>query len=650
MFVFAILVVVKLVSIQLVDGEKYKSIAQESTIKEIDIPANRGNVYSAKGNLLATSIPKYDIRIDLITPSNKTFEKYLRPLCDSLSKYHGKSAGHYQTNLRKARANKNRYYLLARNISYTDYIRFRNFPMLDKGAFKGGLIVEQTTKREHPMGGIAQRTIGYERFDDQGNVTRPGIDGAYGEKYLRGTNGKRLKQKIGKGQWKPIQDFDQVEPQDGYDVYTTIDVNIQDIAHHALLEQLEKYKADHGCVVVMETKTGEVKAISNLGRNKNGHYYERLNYAVGESHESGSTFKLMALTVALDDKVIDTSDVVDTEKGVLSFYGKKVRDSKHGGYGKISVAKAFEVSSNTGVVKIIDQNYKKNPKKFVQGLYDMNLDKKLELPIIGEPDPIIPHPDNKKRWSGIALQWMAYGYGVSFTPLQTLTFYNAIANDGEMVKPQFLKEVKEFDKVIVPFKKEVINPQICSNETVAKMKQLMKNVVEKKHGTGNRLYSPNFSMAGKTGTCQKNYRDKDKLNYISSFAGFFPAENPKYSCIVVIHEPDKSVGYYGADVSGPVFKKVAQKIFIDTPIIDEVQSLEVRNASVESEYENFYKTAQTYLTIMPNVKGLPAMDAVALLENMGLRVRLSGSGVIKSQSINKGIKVKKNQTVVLETS
>jgi len=642
--------VVKLVSIQLVDGEKYKSIAQESTIKEIDIPANRGNVYSAKGNLLATSIPKYDIRIDLITPSNKTFEKYLRPLCDSLSKYHGKSAGHYQTNLRKARANKNRYYLLARNISYTDYIRFRNFPMLDKGAFKGGLIVEQTTKREHPMGGIAQRTIGYERFDDQGNVTRPGIDGAYGEKYLRGTNGKRLKQKIGKGQWKPIQDFDQVEPQDGYDVYTTIDVNIQDIAHHALLEQLEKYKADHGCVVVMETKTGEVKAISNLGRNKNGHYYERLNYAVGESHESGSTFKLMALTVALDDKVIDTSDVVDTEKGVLSFYGKKVRDSKHGGYGKISVAKAFEVSSNTGVVKIIDQNYKKNPKKFVQGLYDMNLDKKLELPIIGEPDPIIPHPDNKKRWSGIALQWMAYGYGVSFTPLQTLTFYNAIANDGEMVKPQFLKEVKEFDKVIVPFKKEVINPQICSNETVAKMKQLMKNVVEKKHGTGNRLYSPNFSMAGKTGTCQKNYRDKDKLNYISSFAGFFPAENPKYSCIVVIHEPDKSVGYYGADVSGPVFKKVAQKIFIDTPIIDEVQSLEVRNASVESEYENFYKTAQTYVTIMPNVKGLPAMDAVALLENMGLRVRLSGSGVIKSQSINKGIKVKKNQTVVLETS
>lgn len=650
MFIFALLVIFKLVSIQVVDGDKYRHLAEDRTIKNVVIPANRGNVYSANGNLLATSVPKYDILIDAMTPTKKTFNTYLKPLCDSLAKYHGKTSAHYQQNLRKARANKNRYFLLARNIGYSDYLRFRNFPMLDLGAFKGGLIVEQSTKREHPMGGIAQRTIGYERFDDQGNVTRPGIDGAYGEQYLRGIDGKRLKQKIGKGQWKPIQDFNQVEPKDGYDVYTTIDVNIQDIAHHALLEQLERYKADHGCVVVMETKTGEVKAISNLGRNKNGHYYERLNYAVGESHEPGSTFKLMALTVALEDKVVDTSDIIDTENGVISFYGKKVRDSKHGGYGKISVAKAFEVSSNTGLVKIIDQSYKNNPKKFVQGLYDMNLNHKLDLPIIGEPEPIIPHPNDKKRWSGIALQWMAYGYGVSFTPLQTLTFYNAIANDGEMVRPQFLKEVKEFDKVVVPFKKEVINSQICSKETVAKMKQLMRNVVEKKYGTGHRLYSPNFSMAGKTGTCQKNYRDKDKLNYISSFVGFFPAENPKYSCIVVIHEPDKSVGYYGADVSGPVFKKVAQKIFTDTPIIDEIESLEVKNTEVEREYENFYKTAQTYLTIMPNVRGLPAMDALALLENMGLKVKLTGSGIVKSQSINKGIKIKKNQTVVLETS
>lgn len=649
MFVFAIAIAFKLFNIQFVQGEKYRDLAEQRTIKNVIIPANRGNVYASDGSLLATSIPKYDIRLDAITPTNKIFEKYITPLCDSLSKYTGKSSSYYQKDIRKARANKNRYYLIARNINYTDYTRLRNFPLLNLGAFKGGLIVEQTTKREHPMGGIAQRTIGYERIDEDNNVTRAGIDGAFGVKYLRGTDGHRWKQKIGHGQWKPITDFNEVEPKDGYDVYTTIDVNIQDIAHHALLEQLEKYKADHGCVIVMETKTGEIRAISNLGRNSDGYYYERLNYAIGESHEPGSTFKLMALTAALEDKVIDTSDVVDTKNGVLTFYGKPVRDSKHGGYGKISIAKAFEVSSNTGIVAAIDKAYKNQPSKFVERLYSMNLNNDLDLPLIGEPKPIIPDPRIKNgRWSGIALQWMAYGYGVSFTPLQTLTFYNAIANDGEMVKPQFLREVREFDKTIVPFKKEVINPQICSKETILKVKQLLKEVVEKPHGTGHKLYSPNFSMAGKTGTCQKDYAQKDKLSYISSFAGFFPAENPKYSCIVVIHEPDKSVGYYGADVSGPVFKKIAQKIFTDTPITDEVKSLQFKNTIVDNDFKTYYDVAQTYKTIMPDVTGMPTMDALALLENMGLNVKIGGVGIVKSQSIEKGIKVKRNQTVFLE--
>lgn len=653
MFIFGIAVVFKLFSIQFVDGDKYRSMATERVIKNVIIPANRGNVYSLNGNLLATSIPKYDIRLDAMTPTPKTFEKHLKSLCDSLSKYSGKSSSYYENDIRKARALQNRYYLIARNIGYTDYIRLRNFPLLSLGAFKGGLIVEQTTKREHPMGGIAQRSIGYERFDENGNVTRAGIDGAFGVKYLRGTDGQRRKQQIGKGQWKPLNDANEIDPKNGYDVYTTIDVNIQDIAHHALLEQLEKYKADHGCVVVMETKTGEIRAISNLGRNSDGYYYERLNYAVGERHETGSTFKLMSVTAALEDKVIDTSDVVDTENGIIYFYGKPVRDSHHGGYGKISVAKAFEVSSNTGIVKAIDKAYGKNPSKFVDRLYAMNLNNDLGLPIIGEPKPIIPDPRIKNgRWSGIALQWMAYGYGVSFTPLQTLTFYNAIANDGEMVKPQFLREVKEFDHVVVPFKKEVLNKQICSKETILKVKKLLRNVVEQKFGTGHKLYSENFSMAGKTGTCQKDYTDKEKLNYISSFVGYFPADNPKYSCIVVIHEPDKSVGYYGADVSGPVFKKIAQKIFTDTPIVDDVKSLEVKVASVEKEYSSYYKTAQTYKTIMPNVIGLPAMDALSLLENLQIKVKvkLEGSGIIKKQSIDQNIKLKNNQIIFLTAS
>ncbi len=653
MFVFAIAVVFKLFSIQFIQGDKYRDLAEKRTVKNVTIPANRGNVYAADGSLLATSVPKYDVRFDAITPSKRNFNKHAKGLSDSLSAYFGKPTSYYQNILGKARTNKNRYFLLGRNLSYTDYIRFRSFPLLNLGAFKGGLIVEQTTKREHPMGGIAQRTIGYERFDEDGNVTRPGIDGAFGAKYLRGVDGHRLKQKIGKGQWKPVADFNQVEPKDGYDVVTTIDVNIQDIAHHSLLQQLEKYKADHGCVVVMDVKTGEVKAISNLGRNSQGYYYERLNYAVGESHEPGSTFKLMAVTAGLEDKVIDTSDVVDTEKGRISFYGEVVEDSNKRGYGKISVSEAFEVSSNTGIVKAIYNAYKDKPSRFVDRLYAMNLKDSLGLPIIGEGKSIIPDPRIKnKRWSGIALPWMAFGYGVSFTPLQTLTFYNAIANDGVMVKPQFLKEVREFDEVVVPFKREVINKQVCSKATVAKVQKLLKNVVEKKHGTGNRLYSENFSMAGKTGTCQKDYANKDKLNYISSFAGYFPADNPKYSCIVVIHEPDKSVGYYGADVSGPVFKTIAQKIYTDTPIVDEIASLKVKNAFAEKQYEEFYTTAQTYKTIMPRVVGLPAMDALALLENMSVKVKVKmiGSGTIKKQSVNKGTKLKKGQIITIEAS
>jgi len=652
MFVFAIAVVFKLFSIQFIHGDKYRDLAEKRTVKNVVIPANRGNVYAADGSLLATSVPKYDIRFDAVTPSNKNFKAYISGLSDSLSTYFGKPSNHYQKLLGKARANKNRYFLLARNLSYSDYIRFRSFPLLNLGAFKGGLIVEQTTKREHPMGGIAQRTIGYERFDEDGNVTRPGIDGAFGVKYLRGEDGHRLKQKIGKGQWKPVADFNQVEPKDGYDVVTTIDVNIQDIAHHSLLAQLEYYEAEHGCAVVMDVKSGEVKAISNLGRNSEGKYYERLNYAVGESHEPGSTFKVMALMAALEDKVIDTSTVIDTKKGVKRFYGRNIYDSHKGGYGKISAARVLEVSSNIGMATIVDEHYSKKPERFLNRLKSWGLQEPLRVSIIGEGKPEIPEPGDKK-WSKNALPSMAYGYNLSQTPLQTLAFYNAIANNGEMVKPRFIREVKEFDQEIESFEKEVINKKICSSKTLNEIRAILKNTVIR--GTGERLYSKNFSMSGKTGTAQTEYWMKDweeNKRYISSFAGYFPADNPKYSCIVVIHKPSTEKGYYGADVSGPVFKTIAQKIFTDTPIVEEINSLQVINATAENDFEKFYKTAQTYKTIMPKVEGMPAMDALALLENMqvDVNVRLVGSGTVKKQSIKNGIKLKKGQTIIIEAS
>lgn len=653
MFVFALAVVFKLCSIQFIQGDQYRALAEERTVKDFEIPANRGNVYSADGSLLATSIPKYDIRIDAVQPKDVVFEKHIGALADSLRVYKGKSKSYYVNLIRKARKNKNRYFLLARNISYSDYIRMRNFPLLSLGAIKGGLIVEQTTRREHPMGGIASRTIGYERFDDDKNVTRAGIDGAFGVKYLRGVNGKRRKQKIGNGQWKPILDFNQIEPKDGYDVYTTIDVNIQDIAHHSLLGQLETYEAEHGCVVVMDVKTGEIKAISNLARTSKGTYYEKRNYAVWESHEPGSTFKVMAMMAALEDKVIDTSTVVDTKKGTKRFYGRVISDSHHGGFGEISAARVLEVSSNIGLATIIDENYAKQPEKFLNHLKRWKLTDSLDIPIVGEGVPDIPFP-GATNWSRNALPSIAYGYNLTITPLQTLAFYNAIANNGELIKPRFIKAVKSFDKNIEVFDKEVMVDKICSDKTLAEMQDILKNVVIR--GTGERMYSKTFSMAGKTGTARTDYRNfeewkKDK-KYISSFAGYFPADNPKYSCIVIIHKPSTKVGYYGADVTGPVFKRIAQKIYTDTPIIEEVETLDFNNNLVEQDFESYYENARKYKALMPSVVGMPAMDAIALLENLevDVKVKLNGGGVVKKQSVEKHQTLQPNQTIVLEGS
>jgi cell division protein FtsI (penicillin-binding protein 3) len=647
MFIFAVAVAVQLLNIQIVDGDKYNQLAEEHTYRNFTIPANRGNLYDTNGNLLATSIPKYDIRLDAVTVSDKNFEENVVPLAQELSKMFGKSVSHWSQRLRTARANKHRYFLIAKNLGYSEFLRVKGFPMFNLGTYKGGMIVEQRTVREHPLGAIAARTVGYDRKDDQGYYTRVGLEGAFSP-FLEGTDGHRLKQKIAKGQWKPISDNNEVEPKDGYDVISTIDVNIQDIAHHALLTQLVKYEADHGTVVVMETKTGEIKAISNLGRTSKGTYFEKLNYAVGETHEPGSTFKLMAMVVALEDKVIDTSTVVDTGNGIMTIRRNHVRDSRRGGYGKISAGRAFEVSSNVGIVKLIYENYKDNPQKFIDGLNRMNLNKELGISIKGEGTPYIPSPGDKK-WSAISLPWMAYGYGsIQITPLQTLNFYNAIANDGVMVKPRFIKEIREWDKTIVKNELEVLNPAICSKETINKVQAMLKNVVEK--GTAKSLYSPNFSMAGKTGTAQTEYwMDGWASNprYISSFVGYFPAENPKYTSIVIIHKPKVTTGYYGADVSGPVFKRIAQKIYTDTPVEDEIESLEIKNEMISKDFERFYTAAQNDKQVMPDVTGMPVMDAISLLENLKLKVQVTGNGTVKNQSIAPGQKVKNNQKVDL---
>lgn len=645
MFLFAIIIAIKIINIQFIDGEKYRELAKKNTIKNWVIPSSRGNVYADDGSLLATSVPKYEIRFDAVTVSSETFKKYLPKLAYELSKMFGKSASYYQAKFKKARTNKNRYMLVAKNLGYSDYIKVKNFPLLKLGPYKGGLIVEQITVREHPIGKIAERLVGNEVKGKPGTY-EVGFEGAYNQ-YLKGKSGHRLKQKIAKGQWKPVFDENEVEPLDGYDIITTINVNIQDIAHHALLKQLEIYNAEHGCVIVMEVATGEIKAVANLGRTSKGTYYEKQNYAVGESHEPGSTFKVPALMAALEDKIVDTSTVVDTKKGVKTFYRRKIYDSHHGGFGKISAARALEVSSNIGLATIIDEGYNDNPQKFINRIKSFNLNKPIGIAIKGEGHPMIPEPGHSK-WSKNALPSMAYGYNLRLTPLQMLNFYNAIANDGVMVKPRFIREVRAWNQPIVTFDNEITNPKIASEETIAQIQDILKNIVIR--GTGKKLYSPYFSMAGKTGTAQTEYWEKDwdeNKRYISSFVGYFPAENPKYSCIVVIHKPDLSVGYYGADVSGPVFKRIAQKIYTDSPLIAEVENINEVEETIFSDYQKYFYKSQKDYSKIPNVLGMAGMDAVSLLENLGLQVKVIGNGTVSKQSVNSGEKIEKGKQITL---
>lgn len=641
-------IAVKLIKIQ-IDGDEYRAKVDETTLREADIIPSQGNLYSDDGSLLATSVTRYDIRWDGIAPSRANFNRYVKPLSDSLSRMFGKPNSYYLNLFKKERSLKNRYMLVATNLGYSEYSRIKKFPLFNKGPYKGGIIVERNIKREYPLGGIAHRSIGYARTDETGYTTRVGLEGAYAS-YLLGTKGRRVEQKIAQGQWKLASGFNIIEPKDGYDVVSTININIQDIAHHALLTQLKKYKAHHGCVIVMEVNTGEIKAISNLELNtRNDTYSERYNFAIGEAHEPGSVFKLMTVVAAMEARNIDTTYVVDIKEGKQQYYDKTFQDSQHRFTGNISLNKAFSVSSNVGMTELVHSLFSKSPSDFTTKLIQMNLNQPLGLPILGEGIPYIPTPRDK-IWSGVTLESMAIGYSVKITPLQSLAFYNAIANGGVMVKPRMIKEVKEWNKTVEKFNVEIVNGKICSKQTADRAKGLLANVVERSYGSGYRLHSPDFSMAGKTGTARKNYAsaDKSKLSYISSFAGFFPVDNPKYSCIVVIHEPDKSVGFYGADVSGPVFKSIAHKIYTNSLLMDTVENVDKISASTTTNYEDYYAKAAKYKTIMPDLSGMNVMDAVALLENMGLRVKFSGEGKVSAQSIAKGTKVPRNIVVVLQ--
>ena len=565
MLLFGLGIGYKLFHLQFIDGDKYRKIAKEKSVKSFVVNSVRGNIFSDDGSLLATSTTKYDIFFDAETVSNKIFDSEVKSLAASLSKLLGDDDKWFKY-LKQARKENKRYLPLIKNIDRDKADLIKNFPILKYGSIKGGLIIEEKIKREYPLGKVAERTIGYERIDKNGKYWGVGLEHAYGS-FLRGKNGKMTKRKISNGQWKILQSNLNEDPVDGLDIKTTLNTYMQDIVHDYLLEQTQKYEANHSSAVLMDVKTGKIKAISNFGRTEDGKYFEKLNYAIGESMEPGSTFKLMTMVAALEDQVIDTIQMIDTEKGEIDFYGYKVRDSRKGGYGKINAADVFRLSSNTGIVKIITEAYKNQSEKFVDRLFNMGLNNSLDIDIKGEPMPKIPHP-SEKDWNGLSLPWMSYGYGISLTPLQILSFYNAVANDGVMVKPTFLDSSNKLGfEYKNNFKRQILNPSICSKSTLSIVQKMLYDVVHHENGTAKNIRSDIVDIAGKTGTAQVGYTG-NKVDYISSFVGYFPADKPKYSCIVVINRPNKSKGYYGSDVAAPVFKRIAEKISSRHPVIE----------------------------------------------------------------------------------
>ncbi|MEA3503875.1 MAG: penicillin-binding protein [Bacteroidota bacterium] len=676
------LILIQIINIQFVENEKWINEAKQLTFRPDKVEAVRGNICADDGTLLVTSVPVFNIRMDVANSniSNKLFNDSVSALAKQFA-YHfnNHSYSYYLNKLKKARKKGNRYLLLKRGITYRQLNIIKKFPILNRGKYRGGLLIETKTHRTKPYGDIASRTLGYSNKNTKNDV---GIEGAYNN-YLQGEHGERILQKTADGSWIPAEFTNQIEPKNGFDIITTIDVNIQDVAETSLREQLEKHAAHHGSAIVMEVHTGQIKAIANIGKDKNGNYNEIYNYAIGEASEPGSTFKLISYLAALEDgKLPDLNDTIDTGKGRKRFANRYMTDSHRGGYGKLSVSEIFVKSSNIGVSTIITEAYN-DPKDFLSTIENFSLLKKLDLDIKGEGSPYFNSPD-QTSWSAVSLPWMSIGYETLLTPLQILTFYNAVANDGKMIKPQFVKEVRNSGDIIKKFETQIINPSIASDKSIKIVQQLLENVV--REGTARNLKSSVYKIAGKTGTAQIAQKSGgyNKSDYKASFAGYFPANNPQYSIIVTINQPTKG-SYYGNQVSGTVFKDISDKIYA-THI--EIQDYEIKKVitsyppliavAQRNDLENIYKNLGYHIdensseaewvistriqdtvqfgirkfkeNIIPNVRGMGIKDAIYILEKLELNVTIYGKGKVRRQSIIPGTKATTGRKIVLHLS
>jgi cell division protein FtsI (penicillin-binding protein 3) len=651
-----------------VQSEMTEHLGQNDPVLALkEIPSPRGNIYDLKGNLLATSMPVYTIAIDATQPSDTLFNNNYKKLAKGLAAiFKDESKEELEKKIYQSRLAKKQYFKLKSGVRYSELQEVKKLPILNKGRFKGGFVYTQQSSRTKPFKYLCGRTIGY-------------INGTYGvgieksfDKYLKGENGLQMMQKINGGVWKPLSNSEDVEPESGADIYATIDIRIQDIAQSALLSSLEKYEAESGSVILMDVKTGAIRAMSSLQRTAEEKYAENFNFAFGAAYEPGSTFKLASLLVALEDGKIDTSSIVDTKNGVFEFYDRKMRDSNahRGGHGKISIARAFEVSSNIGIARTIVDLYEDKPQEFIDRLARLGVSNKLDFELLGEAEPWIKN-SNDSTWSGVSLPWISYGYELKMSALQILALYNAVANDGELVKPYLVDRIQRGEQIVTSKKVEVLKPSICSQNTISILKDLLVGVV--KNGTAKNIYSKMYSCAGKTGTALIASDGSYSSDYRASFAGYFPADNPKYSCIVVVTKPKKELGFYGNIVAAPVFKEIRNSLYAEEPVSvplnqsamatsDKGLSFDLNQIYKELKHPLYQSSANNLWLnasntgfnplsikdgVMPDLLGMSSMDAVYLLENLGLSVAVFGKGKVANQSLKTGQLYKDNQKVTL---
>lgn len=682
-FLLGCAIIVQAALIQAKEGPRLRSMAREMHTRFDTLMAERGNILNEDGILLSSSIPDFEVHIDFSVIDSALFEKKIDTLCTCMAALFvkkGKTAEEYKEEFVRAYDAGNKYYLLDRKLKYFEYEALRGFPIFNKGKAKGGFIAEPREKRKLPYDKLARRTLGI--FRDS-NIT--GLEAKY-NKYLVGENGRRVVQKATGSVWVPIEGSE-VDPVNGRDIITTIDMDVQSVAHHALLSKLQEHECQYGTCIVMEVATGKIRTIVNLGRQEDGSYDEDFNYATIPT-EPGSTFKLATLISLLGDKKINVNQNVDIQGGRKQFGNRLMSDSHPDArLGSMPIWKAYAISSNVGMAKLADMYYHDNPTAFVDNLKKLQLDKLTGIDLLGERRPFITSP-NSKLWSGTTLPWMATGYGVMITPLHTCMLYNAVANNGKMMRPYLVSAIREYGKDVVRYEPKVV-ATIGDSATVAQLKICTRAVVTE--GTGKGIESPYYTMAGKTGTAQvadKGIRYTDGV-YQGSYVGYMPAENPKYTICVVIRTKAHSASYYGGTIAAPVFRMVADKIFssnmgawsapLDSMAKTGSGNIPARAATagtynvllgtlnrklpIATDYSNAMVQLVTdtnrhtevmpkhvYRGIMPDVKGMTLKDAVYMLENYGMHVQVKGKGRVQTQSVPEGTRLYKGQQIILQLS